>query len=28
MVGWLFLQNPARLAELLDRLEETENDPS
>ena len=28
MVGWLFLQNPARLAELLDRLEETENDLS
>ncbi len=25
MVGWLFLQNPARLAELLDRLEETDN---
>ncbi|QBE69266.1 hypothetical protein SynWH8101_1683 [Synechococcus sp. WH 8101] len=24
MVGWLFLQNPARLAELLDRLEETD----
>jgi len=24
MVGWLFLQNPARLAQLLDRLEETE----
>ena len=28
MVGWLFLQNPARLAELLDRLDETENDLS
>ena len=28
MVGWLFLQNPARLAELLDRLNETENDLS
>jgi ribonuclease-3 family protein len=28
MVGWLFLQNPARLAELLDRLEETDNAPS
>ncbi len=25
MVGWLFLQNPARLAELLDRLEETDH---
>ena len=25
MVGWLFLQNPARLAQLLDRLEETES---
>ncbi len=25
MVGWLFLQNPARLAQLLDRLEETDN---
>ncbi|MBT67100.1 MAG: ribonuclease III [Synechococcus sp. NP17] len=24
MVGWLFLQNPARLAQLLDRLEETD----
>ena len=23
MVGWLFLQNPARLAELLNHLEET-----
>ncbi|MGC6483354.1 MAG: ribonuclease III domain-containing protein [Synechococcus sp.] len=28
MVGWLFLQNPTRLAELLDRLDETENDLS
>ncbi len=26
MVGWLFLKNPARLAQLLDRLEETELD--
>ena len=26
MVGWLFLQNPARLAQLLDQLEETEHD--
>ena len=25
MVGWLFLHNPARLAQLLDRLEETES---
>ena len=25
MVGWLFLQNPARLAQLLDRLEESES---
>ena len=25
MVGWLYLHNPARLAELLDRLEETES---
>jgi ribonuclease-3 family protein len=25
LVGWLFLQNPARLAELLDRLEEADN---
>jgi ribonuclease-3 family protein len=24
MVGWLFLQNPQRLAELLDHLEETD----
>ena len=24
MVGWLFLQNPARLAQLFDRLEETD----
>jgi ribonuclease-3 family protein len=22
MVGWLFLQNPSRLAQLLDRLED------
>ncbi len=26
MIGWLFLKNPARLAQLLDRLEETESD--
>ncbi len=26
MVGWLFLNNPARLAQLLDRLEEAETD--
>ncbi len=26
MVGWLFLKNPARLAQLLDQLEETEFD--
>ena len=25
MFGWLFLQNPTRLAQLLDRLEETES---
>jgi len=25
MVGWLFLHSPARLAQLLDRLEETES---
>ena len=25
LVGWLYLHNPARLAELLDRLEETES---
>ena len=25
MVGWLFLQNPTRLAQLLDRLGETES---
>jgi ribonuclease-3 family protein len=25
MLGWLFLQNPSRLAELLDHLEETES---
>ncbi|MDG2215512.1 MAG: ribonuclease III, partial [Synechococcus sp. cluster2_bin.235] len=24
MIGWLFLQNPARLAQLLDRLEKTD----
>ena len=24
MVGWLFLQDPRRLAELLDHLEETD----
>ena len=24
MIGWLFLKNPARLAELLDRLEESD----
>ncbi|WP_320676598.1 Mini-ribonuclease 3 [Prochlorococcus sp. MIT 1300] len=24
MVGWLFLKNPVRLAQLLDRLEETD----
>ena len=24
MIGWLFLQNPTRLAQLLDRLEETD----
>lgn len=26
MVGWLFLHNPARLAQLLDQLEETDID--
>ena len=26
MIGWLFLKNPPRLAQLLDRLEETEFD--
>ena len=26
MVGWLFLKNPTRLAQLLDRLEETESE--
>ena len=26
MVGWLFLKNPARLAQLLDRLEEASPD--
>ncbi len=25
MVGWLFLKNPLRLAQLFDRLEEAEN---
>ncbi len=25
MIGWLFLNNPARLAQLLDRLEGSEN---
>jgi ribonuclease III family protein len=28
MLGWLFLLNPPRLAELLDHLEETEVPPS
>ena len=28
MVGWLFLNNPARLAELLDHLEQAGSDPS
>lgn len=27
MLGWLFLQNPRRLAELLDHLEKTESCP-
>ena len=27
MIGWLFLKNPARLAQLLDRLEKTERKP-
>ena len=26
MIGWLFLKNPQRLAQLLDRLDETESD--
>ncbi len=26
MIGWLFLKNPSRLAQLLDRLEESESD--
>ncbi len=26
MIGWLFLNNPSRLADLLDRLEESESD--
>ena len=25
MIGWLFLKNPSRLAQLLDRLEESES---
>ena len=28
MIGWLFLKNPERLAQLFDRLEESEIDPS
>ena len=28
MVGWLFLNNPARLAQLLDSLESDGSDPS
>jgi ribonuclease III family protein len=28
MLGWLFLQNPSRLAELLDHLEETDSSHS
>ena len=28
MVGWLFLKNPERLAQLFDRLDESEIDPS
>jgi len=27
MLGWLFLRNPGRLAELLDHLEETASTP-
>ena len=27
MLGWLFLRNPGRLAELLDHLEETVSTP-
>jgi ribonuclease-3 family protein len=27
MLGWLFLQNPRRLAELLDHLEKTDPPP-
>ncbi len=27
MIGWLFLKNPVRLAQLLDQLEETSPDP-
>ena len=26
MIGWLFLKNPSRLAQLLDRLEESDSD--
>ena len=26
MIGWLFLRNPPRLAQLLDRLEESDSD--
>jgi ribonuclease-3 family protein len=28
MVGWLFLRNPGRLAQLLDHLEQPDPDPS
>ena len=28
MIGWLFLNNPQRLVHLLDRLENSESDPS
>ena len=27
MIGWLFLRNPARLAQLLDQLEDNDSDP-
>jgi len=27
MIGWLFLKNPVRLSQLLDRLEESDTDP-
>ena len=27
MIGWLFLKNPERLSQLLDRLEESDTDP-